>query len=135
MSLTAAETRIKAKLPLRVKRFFLNMTQMQLSNLTGINTARISLFETGQLILNEREKMKISTVMGKIDWEATENSLDDFAMPKVDPNRSNKVGMVIRRLKNPDENAGLDQPVLLSAGVERDTDNYTYEPVKDGRIK
>jgi len=129
MAFSVTDHTIKTKLPLKVKRRYLDMTQMQLANRTGINISRISMFETGQITLNERDKMKISTVMGKIDWEATEKNQCDFAMPKVDYQKSKGQGLKLRRLKN----AGLEKPEVIWAGEEEDHSKYTYEIIKDGR--
>jgi len=121
---------------LRLARQSKRLTQTQLSEFIGIKQSCLSLAENGHLILNQEEKDEIHFVLGgEIDWKRTENQDNDgydMQMPKEIVGKP-KVGMVIRRLKNPDENAGLDQPTLIWSGEKMDTDKYTYEKINDGR--
>ena len=118
---------------LRLARQSKRLTQIQLSEFTGIKQSCLSLAENGHLILNEDEKNEIHFVLGgAIDWKATENQTDhglsDFAMPKVDPNppevkyqiKHNKLRY--RRVKE----GGPSKYELIPVGEQDDTDLYDY---------
>lgn len=79
MAKTNYDSLAATKMPLKAKRFFRNITQAQLSNLSGVHQSRISAAENGLTTLSEGEKMKIVSVLsGYVDWHATENQNDGY---------------------------------------------------------
>ena len=116
---------------LNTKRRCALITQSKLQNLSGVAQSRISLYESGEINLSEKEKSEIEKVLGGIIWiqqnneVANSHNLDDFAMPEESLEKP-KSGLKIRRLKN----AGLEKPEVIWIGEKEDHSRYTYEEVK-----
>jgi len=58
---------------MRDTRRSLNLTQDQLSELTGISQSNLSAIENGKYKPNKSTREKIEKLLGKVDWIETEN--------------------------------------------------------------